>query len=425
MVVSAEQPNVLNKTKGSWKDFLWTVLGIGLSLAWLIVAAQNLWARFVLLTGLSLASFAIGCLIAFLFTSYGEEIGTIGKIRDWFIGIITGLTLAKAAAIKNLILTFVVGPGPNEFALAASCAVVFCVVGFIVMFFQRELILNVLLAESRAQRGRLDGTVQAGLVIQSLLLALPASILSGADDIDEIIESRKGEAERLRGLLYQPDVDKFLDQAQKALLMGTTLDWDVVSKAANLHYYRTYFEKDDKKMAECECAHAWIVRALVMNPLHVDLTMKLADTFGIMNRYVEAVAVLEKLECTPDAPAYIKQWLGYFLLFVDRTDDAIKYSEEYHRLFPDESDSTFNIASAYAQKYCEELRKAKTKQNEASANRKLALEKLQEALRAQPDYVDTVKERWTKKGESFDCFVNDTEFNTLVGLDKQPEIPKA
>jgi len=158
-----------------------------------------------------------------------------------------------------------------------------------------------------------------------------------------------------------------------------------------------------------------------MNPLHVDLTVKLADTLGMMDRYVEAVAILEKIECTPEAPAYVKQWLGYFLLFVDRTDEAIQFSEEYHKLFPDESDSIFNVASAYAQKHCAELRERGMQQHVSSENRKLALAKLKEALRYQPEYAATVKDKWTQKGESFDCFLHDKDFRLLVGLPDEPE----
>lgn len=98
----------------------------------------------------------VGCLIGFLFTSYGEEASTLSKVRDWLIGGITGLTIAKAGAIKSLLLTFAAGPGPKECAVAVTAAVVYSVLGFLFMIFQRELILNVLLAESRATRGKLE-----------------------------------------------------------------------------------------------------------------------------------------------------------------------------------------------------------------------------------------------------------------------------
>lgn len=216
--------------------------------------------------------------------------------------------------------------------------------------------------------------------------------------------------------MYSSDVQKFLDDSADALKTGANLDWDIVSKVASLHYYRTYFEKEENKFSQAECASTWILRALMMNPLHVDFTVKYADTLGMMDRYEEAVAILEKLERTPEAPAYIKQWLGYFYLFVDREDEAIRYSEEYHKLFPAESDSIFNMASAYAQKYCAELHTSGKIRDRESENRRQALSKLKEALRGEPDYVETVRNKWTQSGGSFDCFLHDPDFRSLVEL---------
>ena len=192
----------------------------------------------------------VGCLIAFLFTSYGEETGTIGKIRDWLIGGITGLTVAKAGSIKSLLITFAAGPTPNEFALTVTSSIVFATLGFFFMFFQRELILNVLLAERRAERGQIDGTRQVGQVIKSFLLKLPASILSGVDDIAEISVVNPQEADRLRDILYSDDVKAFLERCEAAISEGDALEWDVVSKAEYIHRYRTYFEKDKTSQAK-------------------------------------------------------------------------------------------------------------------------------------------------------------------------------
>jgi len=358
----------------------------------------------------------VGCVVGFLFTSYGEEASTLGKIRDGLIGGILALTITKTSAITATLAVFAAGPGPSEFAYVASAATVYFAFGFFLMFFGRELGVNVMLARSRAERARFEGTGQAGQITQRISLALPASILSGVDDVDEIVQFRKSEAEKLRTLIYSSDVQKFLDDAADALKTGANLDWDVVSKVASLQYYRTYFEKEEDKFCQAECASTWIVRALTMNPLHVDFTVKYADTLSMMERYEEAVAVLERLDRTPEAPAYIKQWLGFFCLFVDREDDAIRYSEEYHKLFPTESDSVFNMASAYAQKYCAELRTSGKTQDRDSENRRQALDKLKEALRGEPDYVETVRNKWTQSGASFDCFLHDPDFRSLVDL---------
>jgi hypothetical protein len=67
-----------------------------------------------------------------------------------------------------------------------AIAVSYSTFGFFYMFLQRELILNLLLAESRAARGRLEGTLEASIVVQRLLVNVPASILSGSEDIDVV-----------------------------------------------------------------------------------------------------------------------------------------------------------------------------------------------------------------------------------------------
>jgi tetratricopeptide (TPR) repeat protein len=161
-----------------------------------------------------------------------------------------------------------------------------------------------------------------------------------------------------------------------------------------------------------------------MNPRHVDLTMKYADMLGASNEYDAGVAVLERLASRPEAPMLVKQWLGYFLLEVpSRLNDAIGYSQEYLKLFPDDQDAPFNIACAYAQMYCKELKSNTKESDPQSINRSKAIENLAEALKRDPAYAETVRTKWTEKGQSFDCFGSDSEFQQLVGP-KSPSQPE-
>lgn len=381
---------------------------LALSIVWWIIAARYDWWRLILVIGLSLSAFMVGCLVAFLFTSYGEEAGTIGKIRDWLIGGITGLTVAKAPSIKAVLLTFTAGPGPSEFALAVSSATIYAVLGFFFMFFQRELILNVLLAQSRAERGTIEGTRQVGQVIKNFLIKLPPSILSGVDDISEVTtDTQKAE---LRKNLYSQEVQDFLNQAEEAMAQGSALDWDVVSKVANIQYYRTYFEDD--KVAQAKKASEWISRALVLNPHHADFTMKQADTFATMQDYSQAVNILERMLRDPDAPVSVRQMLGFLLLYVpDRLGDSIKYSQQSLALTGD-NDASFNIACAYAQGYCHPERGKDL--GPPQENHAKALEYLRDALVRDPGYADTVKTKWTAKGADFECFAADKDFLALI-----------
>jgi tetratricopeptide (TPR) repeat protein len=370
-----------------------------------------------LVVDLSVASFMVGCLAGFLFTSYGEENATVGKVRDWVVGGLAGLTIAKVSSLKALILAFANGAGPQQYALAVGVAITFSALGFFCMFFQRELILNVLLAKSRAERGSIEGVQQAGVVALKLLAALPPSLLSGIDDVNSLVKDRKPDAEKLRTLLYSQDVTKFLADAEKAVAGGLSLDWDVVSKAATLNYYKTYYEVGDAKNTQEEKASEWIMRALVMNPMHPDLSAKYADVLGMMERYEEAVAILERLSKSPESPAYVNQWLGYFLLYIPgREDDAIRISKDYHEQFPSESDSIFNEACGYAQKYRSELRTANQTVILTSENRRLALKLLAESLDLDPDYAEHVRTALIERGESFEYLASDEEFRKIVGL---------
>jgi hypothetical protein len=413
-VVAEEDLLMSSKSKDNfpWTTMTWLVIAGVSALLW-VLGSQRSMERGVLLVGLSLASFMIGCLVGFVFTSYGEEIGTVGKVRDALIGAIAGLTIAKAAEIKGAINTFAVGQDAHEFPLMLSAAIVYVALGFLFMFFQRELILNVALAEKRFERGRLEGSREAGLVILRFLAALPASVLSGVDDIDNITGVGDEEAKALREELYSADVETFLQEAKDSARRGS-LDWDVCSKTAYISYYRTYFERDNKR-AEVDQALEWIVRALNMNPLHVDLTMKYSDMLAASGEHEAAVAVLERLASRPEAPMLVKQWLGYFLLDVEgREDDAIEYSNGYLALFPADTDAKFNIACSYAQKYCTSRRAKHTDDDQRSKDRKSALDNLREALYGEPDYAATVRAKWTLKGESFDCFASDPDFLQLL-----------
>jgi tetratricopeptide (TPR) repeat protein len=358
----------------------------------------------------------VGAAAGFLFSSYGEEnTGPLGKVRDWLVGGLTTLTIVKARpiadSIKRLLAVFAAGAGPTEFAFTVGAATFYAGLGFFFMYFQRELILNLSLAESRAERGRLEGTQQAGQVLQRFLVRLPASVLTGVDYIDDVPDLNEKEVKELRDLLYQPEVDKFLEQSDDAMKKGA-VDWDIASRAAYIHYYRTYFERDNQIAKKS--ALEWIIRALNMNPLHTDLTMKYAEILGANEDYEAAVGVLERLILRPEAPVLVKQWLGYYLRFMpDRADDAIRYSEEYHRLFSDEADTFFNIGYAYGRKYCSELRTSGKVEDAQSVNRLKAIENLRAGLREHPTMTENVR-KWSEAGKPLECLKDDKEFQALI-----------
>ncbi len=391
----------------------WATAGIA-SLIWWPIAAQRSMERFVLMVWLSLASMMVGALIGFLFSSYGEESNNVGKIRDWLVGGITALTVANVSLIKNVLLVFTAGDGHIEFAYTVGAAVFYAGLGFFFMFFQRELILNVLLARSRAERDKLEGSKEAGQVIQQFLARLPPSLLTGVNEVGEIPDVNAKEQQQLKDLLYSADVEKFLQQADEVAVKGA-LDWDIVSKSAYIRYYRTYFEKDNR--AGIDTAIEWVTRALNMNPLHVDLTMRYADLVGLKEDYLSASSILERLALREEAPILVRQWLGYYLRFLpDRLDDSIRYTQQYLSFFPNDSDPLFNIAYVYAYKYCYDPINDDQLDERRSKNRRLALSTLKQALLSQPSMAETVRSKWIEPGNAFECFSKDNEFRELVGM---------
>ena len=95
------------------------------------------------------------------------------------------MTVIKTDSLKALIGVFAGNSAGFEYAYALGNAVLYSGLGFYFMYFYREIILNLHLAQSRAQRGKLEGSQGAGQVIRSFQLRLPASVLTGIEDIDD------------------------------------------------------------------------------------------------------------------------------------------------------------------------------------------------------------------------------------------------
>lgn len=429
--------------RGYWQDapktaYFFFFLVLPASIGWWYYlgrchpAQQSCPERRMMLVALSLASFMVGCLAGFLFSSYGEETGTVGKIRDWVIGGITGVTFVElfkgdGGVFGKLLHRFTVPPGSdNDFALTISVTVVYLSLGFLFMFFQRELILNIVLAKSRAERGDLDGTRQTGLAIQKLLGQLPPSILAGVTDIDDAGRVSTADVEDLSNALYSDDVSTFLKQAENAAKNGTPLDWDTVSKVANVQYYRSYFAPENQKSAQIRKALDWIRRALAMNPLHADLTMKYADMLGSDSQKDAAIAVLEALRVRPEAPAVVEQWLGYYLRSIPtRLDESIEHSNRFLSFFPDDPDTAFNLAYAYGMKYCLALKPGKEPDQAATDFRNNALHFLSKGLDRYPEFGTKRVAAWPKEDRGLACLGDDAEFKRLLSDAAARSTPKS
>ncbi len=393
---------------------LWLV-GVVL-LCWLgWIGCHRLW-RPVLLAALAASSLLIGALIGFIFTSYSDEASTIGKVRDWIVGALAGVTLIKFQSLKAVILVFAFTNTAADFALALATSVVFACLGFFFMFFGRELIINIPLAVARRKRTEIENTREAGAVTLKLISAIPSSILVGLNDADDL-KNRAGENAKLSADLDSANVKTFLTQSQDALDAGAPLDWDIVSKVAYLQYYRAYFAEPAAKGAQQQCAYDWILRALVINPEHVDLTVKRADILALMERWSECVLILQALAERPECPFFVLQWLGYYLLYLPgRESEAIQASQKYLTLFPDSNEARRNLASSYAQRACR-ASSSKGTVDTTSDDYRNALANVEIALQGNPDYRKVMQTDWIQPGGCFSCFAKDSGYLKLVGIE--------
>jgi hypothetical protein len=371
------------------------------------------------------AAFAFGSLLGFIFTIFGEELEPLGKIRDAMIALasgIAGISVAKVNDIGAMIGSIQLFN--DRSAKGSWFSVLFMstyfVAGFYFMYLMRKLALNPALARSRVAIERIQISGSVSVVAMELGKKLPQSVLLGREFIEDLVEDGGKQAEQLRSVLFGDDVERFLAICERDLEAGSQMQLDTVGKAAILHYYRIYFKEEADRGPQEERAIEWITRTLLMDPLDRLFQIKLADVFGMQEGYGEAVSIFERLERDEDAPQYVQQWLGYFLLFIEgREGDSIKHSLEFHRRFPDESDGLFNAACGYAQLYAIELRDHGVKEIQTSENRMRSLSFLEEAVRLDPG-SRSIALKVSEPGDSFESLASDVDFLQIVGDARVP-----
>lgn len=396
--------------------FFWAITSILaiLSLSW------SLWLGDFSVVGTSMAlalfcsSFLVGSLVGFIFTIFGEEIESLGKIRNSMIAVasgVAGLSIAKATELGGLIghVRLLHDNLDDASWFSVMIVVLFSIAGFYFMYLLRKIILNPLLAKSQKAIERLQISGNVSAVAADIENAVPQSLLLGREFIGEAIEADGPQAKSLEERLFGKTVSKFLENCETDLAAGIPISKDVIDRAATLYYYQSYFKKDDRD-ARIETAIAWVSRSLARDPLNISFSVKLADLFGMQERYAETASILERLVGDSDAPQYIRQWLGYYLLYIDgREQKAIDYSLEYFQLFPTEASAPFNISCGYAQLYLLELQRLGVATAPDSENRRKSLEFLEKAIR-----LDPTSKEWARKyavvNESFESLMSDEGF---------------
>jgi tetratricopeptide (TPR) repeat protein len=328
---------------------------------------------------------------------------------------ITGAGLAKASEIGRTIGEFRIFPAP---ASASSWFSVFTVAtysicGFYFMYFARVVVINPRLAKGKRALDEVKISSNVSVIAININEKLPQSLLLGRMFIEEVDELDTADAESISSGLFSEDVNLFLDACEKDASSSAPLAPAITSMAARLHYYRVYFKrKDTMERQEQETkAVDWVTRALMRDPTEPDLQIKLADLFALSERYEEAASIIEKLERNEDAPQFIQQWTGYFLLFIEgREKDAIRHSLEFHDRFSDGSSALYNVACGYAQLYAIELDEAGTDSIPSSPNREESLKYLRQARRIDSQIRTYARKEAIDEGDSLYSLRNDPEF---------------
>jgi tetratricopeptide (TPR) repeat protein len=400
------------------KQLFWVISTAAavLTVVWCLVLGAKDAERISLALVTCFSAFLLGSLVGFVFTIFGDEVEPLGKIRDAMIALasgIAGISIAKIGNLRALIGSIqLFGTASDKSSWFTVLFVIsYFVAGFYFMYLLRKLVLNPALAKSRIELERIEVSGKISSIAIEIEQTLPQSLLLGREYISEEVEDRGESTEELRSKLFSDAVKRFLDSCQRDLSSGASISPENVKRAAVLHYYRSYFETNDTdRDAQQGLALEWINRALLLDPLDILLQIKLADLFGMQDRYDEAISIFERLERDEDSPQYVQQWLGYFLLFEDgREEEAIRHSVEFHERFPNSGSSLFNASCGYAQLYTKELHQAHVEALPASENRKESLHLLEQSVRIEPD-LRAAARRHSEPYDSFESLVSDIDF---------------
>jgi tetratricopeptide (TPR) repeat protein len=407
-----------------------SILSSILTLVWCCMLGAGNIEKTSLALAVCSSTFAVGSLIGFFFTIFGDELEPLGKIRDAMIALASGIAgIGLANAKKFAVVVGGIHILSNDLERSPSFSVLFAlsyfVAGFYFMYLMRKLILNPALAKSRIAMERIQISGSAGTVAIMIGEKLPQSFLLGREFIEDDLEEGGEKAQLLRSDLFSDDVEKFLANCEEDAKTGSRIQPESVAMAARLHYYRVYLEKEDGpgRSRQQEKALEWMQRALMRDPTNPDFQIKLADIFWMQDRDDEAISIFERLERDDDAPQYIQQWLGFYLLDIDgRERDAIKHSLEFHKRFPDESSGLFNASRGYAQLYTRELREQGLSEIPTSENRLQSIVLLKQSVRLDPEFRALARKR-SARSESFESLSSDVEFLEITA-DTKPKRPE-
>jgi tetratricopeptide (TPR) repeat protein len=347
------------------------------SILWWGIAGHWTMERSVAFIGVSMMSLSCGLLLGFLFSAYEGEQASVGKVRDWLIGAITGIVIAKAAGgggeVYGLFAQFKPREGSEiDVPLLIATAVTYATAGFFLMYVMRELQLN---PAFRAARKKADE------------IAKQTSVETDAGTKAD----RRPAAEKKEQLA--PAASDLLKVVEEKNLAPQELTFEALVKTARAYYATNDFAT----------ALGYLREANRLRPQDAEIATLLASALNESGKREEGVQILRRLADRGENVPAVYKILGYYLLwFPDELQDSVRYSMEYLKAVPNDSGAIFNLACAYAQLFGEQQK---------TMWRDLAIAELRKAI--------AITDLWRERARDltdfdFAAIRDDPEFQTLI-----------
>lgn len=376
--------------RGGWSPSYaeMTVIWVGASVLWWFLAGSFEAQRISWLIASSATALATGAIVGFLFTSYDEESESIGKVRNWLLGGITGLTIAElatgAGTVRAILTLFQAGDPPAAAGLHACNLVGYSVLGFFGSFILREVWLNPLFAKARRQRRELASAIDSATDAVKTASEAWSKGLASVDEFETPDNVTYSQAMRVVDSMEAWKLANLGGDPQTLLVVARSYAIVGQHAAAAGAFERIIERSGFDRTALVGAAMAY--EELGAHSKAGELVKKYIDRLGDDGR----------------------QWLSFYLLHdPDTVREAAEYAELYLNAHqePGNGATHFNAACAYAQVY------AATGQETARAS---SLDYLGQAGRINPVWLVRAKQLsgWN---DDFYALRGDNEFLSLVG----------
>lgn len=348
---------------------------------WGMVGAWQL-ARMVPVIGVSVLAASLGFLVGFLFSAFEGEQESIGKVRDWLVGAVSGVALSELAEGGDDIYRFFaqfrpVGGPETDVAVLIATAMTYFTVGFFFMYFNRELWLNPLIRERRKQKETATNLARAADVTVDPARAAD-NVRTEEKRSEEVSEGAKDLVEYVERKRIAPQ-----DLPRQALLKTASAYIAAGDYPSAVPYLR---------QAQREFP----------NDAHVALQLALA--VGETGNRMEAVRILRELVDQKEGLPAAYKLLGYFLLWFPKDlEESVRYTTMYIQSVRfDDGGAFFNLACAYAQMF---------HRGKGTHYRDLAIAELKRAVKLDEVWRSRAREL---DDEDFIALRDDPEFRAII-----------